>query len=71
MVYFVGFLEVYRWKNVVIWKYNCRFEIMNEDIKFKNLIVSVIVRWCIIFVCLLENGDYREKIECLISVRFF
>lgn len=62
MVYFVGFLEVYRWKNVVIWKCNCRFEIMNEDIKFKNLIVSVIVRWCIIFVCLLEIGDYREKI---------
>lgn len=59
--YFVGFLEAHRRKNAVIWKYNRRFEIMNEDIKLKNSTASALVRRRIIFVCLSENGDYREK----------
>lgn len=59
--YFVVFLEAHRRKKAVIWKYNRRFEIKNEDIKLKNSTASAIVRRRIIFVCLSENGDYREK----------
>lgn len=59
--YFVGFLEAHRRKNAVVWKCNRRFEIMNEDIKLKNSTASAIVRRRIIFVCLSEIGDYREK----------
>lgn len=59
--YFVVFLEAHRRKNAVIWKCNRRFEIMNEDIKLKNSTASAIVRRRIIFVCLSEIGDYREK----------
>lgn len=63
------FLEAHRRKKAVIWKYNRRFEIKNEDIKLKNSTASAIVRRRIIFVCLSENGDCREKTERLTSAR--